>query len=249
MPGGIYVALSGLRHNAEQLDQIASDIANASTSGYKSERASSVAAERPNFSRALQAAIDVAPGEKQIDFRQGSIIGTGRDLDFALDGAGFLVVETPEGLQFTRNGHLQTRQDGTLTTADGFVVQGQLGPQTGEDQFGPLVLPSGQVQVDTNGTVLVDGLPSGQLRLVDFPDYDSLSRRDNGRFAAPADIAPVDATSVELRGSALEHSNVSMAEQLVKVTQVSRTYEALQRGISVLMDDIDGRAIAELGRR
>ena len=47
MPGGIYVALSGMRHSAEQLDQIASDIANTSTSGYKSERSTSIASERP----------------------------------------------------------------------------------------------------------------------------------------------------------------------------------------------------------
>ncbi|NIV50735.1 MAG: hypothetical protein GWN53_02400, partial [Gammaproteobacteria bacterium] len=50
MPGGIYVALSGLRHHAEQLDQLASDIANASTSGYKTEQSSGVASERPTFS-------------------------------------------------------------------------------------------------------------------------------------------------------------------------------------------------------
>ena len=244
MPGGIYVALSGMRHHAEQLDQIASDIANTSTSGYKSERSTGVASERPSFSRALQAAIDVAPGEKQIDFRPGSINGTGRDLDFALNGRGFFVIETPEGLQYTRNGHFNMATDGTLVTADGFAVQGEIGT----DEYGPLVLPGGQVGVDPDGTVLIDGLPSGKFRVADFENYGALSRKEGSRFSAPHGVTPSVATEVGLQGGALEDSNVSMAEQLVQVAEVARTFEALQRGLSLLMNDIDGRAITELGR-
>jgi flagellar basal-body rod protein FlgG len=245
MPGGIYVALSGLRHHAEQLDQIASDIANTSTSGYKSERSTSVASERPSFSSALQAAVDVTPGEKQIDFRPGSINGTGRDLDFALDGRGFFVVETPEGLQYTRNGHFQVMNDGTLATVDGLAVQGELGT----DEYGPLVLPGGPVDVEADGTIVVGGVPSGKFRIADFATYDALARQENGRFSAPPNVTPDIGTAVELRGGALEQSNVTMAEQLVQVSEVSRTFEALQRGLSVLMNDVDGRAITELGRR
>lgn len=245
MPGGIYVALSGLRHHAEQLDQLASDIANASTSGYKTERSSSVASERPTFSRSLQAAIDVTPGETQIDFRPGSIIGTGRDLDFALDSQGFFVVETPNGLQYTRNGHFQVDADGTLRTADGLIVQGEIG----DEEYGPLVLPAGTVGAEPDGTIVVDGLPSGKFRLADFPNYDALSRSENGRFSVRAGSEPVVPTEVTLRGGALEQSNVSMAERMVQVTSTARTFEALQRGISVLMNEIDGHAITELGRR
>jgi flagellar basal-body rod protein FlgG len=245
MPGGIYVALSGLRAHAEQLDQIASDIANTSTSGYKSERSTSVASERPSFSSALQAAVDVTPGEKQIDFRPGSINGTGRDLDFALDGRGFFVVETPEGLQYTRNGHFQVMNDGTLATVDGYAVQGEIGT----DEYGPLVLPGGPVTAEADGTIVVDGVPSGKFRIADFAAYDALSRQENGRFSAPAGLTPDIGSTVELRGGALEQSNVTMAEQLVQVSEVARTFEALQRGLSVLMNDIDGRAITELGRR
>ena len=245
MPGGIYIALSGLRHYTGQLDQLASDIANASTSGYKTQRSASVASERATFSSALQAAIDVAPGETKIDFRPGSVRPTGRDFDFALEGRGFFVVETPDGLQYTRNGHFRVDQEGTLTTADGLIVQGE----TGDDEYGPLVLPSGVVGVEPDGTVLVDGVASGKFRLADFPDYDVLMRSGGGRFSVRTGAEPVIPTEVALRGGALEGSNVSMAERLVQMTEVSRTFEALQRGISVLMNEIDGRAITELGRR
>ena len=245
MPGGIYIALSGLSRQADQLDQLASDIANTSTSGYKTERTSSVASERPTFSRALQAAIDVAPGDTEIDFAPGSVVATGRALDFALSGPGFFVIETPEGLQFTRNGHFAIQPDGSLTTADGMAVQGEID----DEEFGPLVLAEGEIGADADGTVLVDGQASGRLRVVDFADYDVLTRTGAGRFSVRGDVEPELAESFTMRGGALEQSNVSMADRLVHVTKVARTFEALQRGMSVLMNDVDGRAISELGRR
>ena len=73
MAGGTYAALSGLRTRMEQLDRLASDIANAKTAGYKAERVTTNAAERPDFGRALQAAVDVTPGPGHLDFRPGSI--------------------------------------------------------------------------------------------------------------------------------------------------------------------------------
>ena len=240
MPGGIYVALSGLRHQSERLDRIASDIANASTAGYKSQRSTSVAVARPSFSRAIQAAIDVTPGETKIYFRPGGVVRTGRDLDFALHGPGFFVIETPDGPQYTRNGHFEVLTDGTLATPDGLPVQGV---------EGPLVLPSGAVDVQADGTVLVNGVPSGRLLVEDFEDYSVLNRKELGRFAAPRGVTPTEVTDTTLRGQVLEGSNVSIAERMVEVTDVSRTFEGLQRGISVLMNDIDGRAITELGRR
>lgn len=245
MPGGIYVALSGLRHQADQLDQLASDIANASTSGYKTEQTSTVASERPTFSAAMQAAIDVAPGDTQIDFRGGPVAPTGRDLDFAFTGPGFFVVETPEGLQYTRNGHFELQPDGRLTTNTGLAVQGELE----ENEYGPLMLPAGEVGLDPDGTVLIDGLASGKLRIADFENYDVLSRTAAGRFSVPDGVEPTVAEEMTLRGGALEQSNVSMPERMVQVAEISRRYEALQRGISVLMNEIDGRAITELGRR
>ena len=96
---------------------------------------------------------------------------------------------------------------------------------------------------------LVTRLPSGEFRVADFEDYGALSRKEGSRFSVPEGVTPSVAAEVALRGGALEDSNVSMAEQLVQVAQVARTFEALQRGLSVLMNDIDGRAITELGRR
>src|SRR5207248_4552809 len=81
MAGGYYTALSGMRTRMDALDRIATDIANASTAGYKTERATTVQADRPSFGATLQSAVDVANGESRMDLRPGALATTGRSLD------------------------------------------------------------------------------------------------------------------------------------------------------------------------
>ena len=241
MPGGAYVALSGLQARLEEFDRMAADIANASTAGYKAERGGTMAVERDGFSRALQSAVDTAASEPRIDFRPGSLAPTGRDLDLALEGPGFFTVSTPAGVRFTRNGHFARAADGTLTTADGYPVEGEDGPIK--------LTGTGGVKVDADGTVRAGASVAGRLRVVDFDDYTALRREDAGRFAA-AGASPVAASpSASVRTGVLEESNASVVGRMASLISVSRGVETLQRGISVLMNDIDGRAISELGRR
>ncbi|MGE3840661.1 MAG: flagellar hook-basal body protein [Vicinamibacterales bacterium] len=239
MAGGAYIALSGLRARVDQLDRLASDLANAGTSGYKAERTTTVAAERPTFRAALESAVDVASGPGRIDFRPGTIEPTGRDLDFALEGDAFFVVDTPQGARYTRNGQFSRRADGTLTTSDDM-------PIAGED--GTIKLSQGAVTVDADGTVRAGGVAAGKLRLARFQDLNVLTREDNGRFRAPAEAA-LAPTAVTVKAGSLEQSNVSVADRMVQLTELSRGFEALQRGITILMNDVDGKAISELGRR
>jgi flagellar basal body rod protein FlgG len=239
MAGGAYAALSGLRARIDQLDRLASDLANAGTSGYKAERTTTVAAERPTFGAVLQSAVDVAAGPGRLDFRPGALEPTGRDLDFAIEGRGFFVVQTPEGPRYTRNGHFSRREDGTLTTGDDLPVEGDKGP---------IVLGKGPVTVEADGTVRAGGIAAGTLRLVDFDDVSMLTREGTGRFRAPETATPRDAEATIKAGS-LERSNVSVVERMAQLTEVSRGFEALQRGITILMNDVEGRAITELGRR
>jgi len=242
MAGGTYAALSGLRTRLEQLDRLAADIANAKTAGYKAERVTTNAATRPDFGRTLQAAVDVTPGPGHLDFRPGAVEKTGRDLDFALEGRGFFVVDTPQGTRYTRNGNFSLTADGTVTTADGHPVQTASGPLK-------IGKASGPISVDDNGTVTVGGVAAGKLRVVDFATYDDLDREDMGRFRAPATSTPVDAKTTTVRSGMLEASNVSVVDRMVALTEVARGFEALQRGLNILSTELDGRAITELGRR
>lgn len=244
MSSGAYVALSGLRARAEQLDRLASDLANAGTSGYKAERSTTSAAEREleRFQGLLQSAIDVAGGPKAVDFRPGALQSTGRELDFAIEGRGFFAIETPEGTRFTRNGHFTRRADGMLTTAEGYAVLGE---------NGPMQLPpgGGAVTVGDDGQIRVGGTAVGKPRIVDFADYSGLGRGENATFRNGTGAAEIVPTGTTLVSGALEGSNVSVVERMVQITEVTRAFEALQRGVTIMMNDLDGRAITELGRR
>ncbi|MFN8057699.1 MAG: flagellar basal-body rod protein FlgF [Vicinamibacterales bacterium] len=239
MASGAYVALSGLRARMEQLDRIAADLSNVDTAGYKAERVTTAEADRAEFGNVLQSAIDVAASPGHLDFRNGVLTTSGRDLDMALDGKGFFAVQTPNGERYTRSGQFTRSSDGTLQTLDGFAVLGE---------SGPIRLPAGEVSVEPDGTVHVDKTVVGKLKVVDFSDYGTLQREQGTRFrSTAAPIAP--AKDVAVRGGALENSNVSMVERIAQLTEVARSFEGLQKGFGVLMNDVYGRAISELGRR
>jgi flagellar basal body rod protein FlgG len=240
MAGGTFTALSGLRTRIEQLDRVATDLANINTSGYKSERVTSVTAERPDFSAALQTAVDVAAGPGQYDLRNGELVPTGRELDAALEGQGFFVVETPGGPRYTRNGQFDRRSDGTLVTSDGL-------PVLGDD--GPITLGQGAISIQPDGAVRTGSTIVGKLKVVDVPDKNGLRREDHGRFRYVGSGAPADAAQVTVRGGALEQANVSAMERMAQLTEVKRSFEGLQRGLTILFNDLDLRAITELGRR
>jgi flagellar basal body rod protein FlgG len=240
MAGGIYSALSGLQSRSARLDHVAADIANAGTSGYKGGRHSLMVAERQNFSTTLDSAVDVVVAPSRVDFRPGESAATGRDLDLAIEGPGFFGIQTPGGVRYTRNGHFTRRADGTLATPSGDAVLAGGKPVT---------LPAGDVQIGTDGTIRVAGTEAGRVDIFEFNDPSRLVREDGVRFRAPGDLPSAPANGSSVRSGMLEGSNVSLPERIVQLTEISRGFEALQRGMSVLMNDIDGRAITELGRR
>jgi flagellar basal-body rod protein FlgF len=243
MAGGQYIALSGMRTRLDQLDRLASDIANVGTAGYKAERSSHLEADRPAFDASLQSAIDVTTGSRRLDATAGAIDPTGRDLDLALDGEGFFTVQTRGGTRYTRNGHFSKDAAGLLVTADGGVVQGTTGPLT----LGP-----GKVQVDADGTVRAGDTVAGLLAVVKFSDPGELVGESGAMLradpAAPPPT-PVPANQVSIRAGSLEQSNGAVVGRIAELTNVSRSFEALQKALSLMMNDVYGQAIQQLGRR
>jgi flagellar basal-body rod protein FlgF len=238
MSGGAYSALSGMQTRLSELDRIASDLANISTAGYKTERDAKFAAERDRFTELLDAAVDVTPAGSKIDFRSGSLATTGRDLDVAIDGSGFFVIETEGGQQYTRNGSFTRRADGTLVTHDGQLVLGE---------GGPITLTPGAISISADGTIRSGATVAGKLQIVEFAEG-GLERVSGARFRAAEGVSPTDASGRVISG-ALEQSNVNVIDRMVALTEANRAFEGLQKGVSILMNDIDARAIQEIGRR
>jgi flagellar basal-body rod protein FlgF len=242
MSGGYYIALSGMRTQINQLDRLSEDLANSATSGFKSERTSYETAKRPSFESAMETAIDVTLGERKLDTRPGNITPTGRNLDVAVQADGFLKVQTPQGERYTRNGHLMRTLEGTLITREGSVVMGEDGPIKIEGK--------GDITIDDDGTVRTGKEASGKLAVVRFENPGALMREGGALLRAPQGVTP---TLIEegavVKTGALEDSNVSVVERLSELTNVSRQFQSLQKALSVMMNDVDGRSIDSLGRR
>jgi flagellar basal body rod protein FlgG len=171
--------------------------------------------------------------------RPGEVVDTGRDLDIALGGSGFLTVQTPQGTRYTRNGHLMRATDGSLTTADGSPVMGEKGP---------IKLGPGEVHFEQDGTVRAGSTVAGKLAVVEFDNAKSLVREGAALMRADAQT-PKAVAIPEVHGGSLENSNVSTVERIAELTNVARTFEALQKAISVMLNDVDGKTIDSLGRK
>ena len=238
MSGGAYAAVSGMHAKINDLDRIAADLANINTAGYKTERTATFAAER-EFEATLQSAVDVVTAGTRTDLRPGTITNTGRNLDVAIDGEGFFAVETARGVRYTRSGNFTRRADGALMTVEGEPVL--------DAESRRITLGRGRLLIEADGTIRADDAVAGRIAVWQIDEKD-LIRESGSRFRPVQGVKPRRSDAV-LVPSALEQANVSMVDRMVTMTEVSRSFEALQKGISVLTNDIDARAIVELGRR
>jgi flagellar basal-body rod protein FlgF len=207
----------------KEFEIITHNLANANTVGFK---------RRCNaFSKVLEAqgagSPEYSPGtvdlNSSFDFSQGSVVQTNRNLDFALYGKGFFVIETPEGPLYTRNGIFSTNQNGQIVDFQGRIVGGQAGTITIPDNVAP-----SQLYVSADGTISANDTTIGQFRLVDFGDNEDKLVPTGGncyRMTYP-EIQSVTAENVVVRQGYQEASNVEIIDELVDLIMVSRLYEA-----------------------
>jgi len=171
--------------------------------------------------------------------KAGAIAATGRTLDVAIDGPGFFVVQTAAGPRYTRNGHFTRNAAGQLTTEDGNAVLGD---------GGPITLGEGEIRVEEDGSVWTGATQAGKLQVVTFANAGSMLQEGTTLLGANGqDATPL--TTPVVRSGSLEQSNVMVSERLAQLTSVLRGFEALQKAISLMMNDVDGRAIDSLGRK
>ncbi len=222
----IFVAMSGAREMMKAQAVNTNNLANVSTTGFKAdlEVSRSQPVYGPGYADRVYATTE---GNGQgVDFTPGSIVSTGRELDFAINGNGWFAVQAADGGEaYTRAGNLRVDSLGQLTTAEGHVVLGE---------GGPISIPSNaKMEIAADGTITVQ--PIGQavnslavidrIKLVD-PPLEKLSKGHDGLLRLPpGEVAEADA-GVTLVSGALESSNVNAVTAMVRMIELARQYES-----------------------
>jgi flagellar basal-body rod protein FlgF len=228
MENTLLIGLSRQLVLERQMDVVANNIANINTSGFKADRSLfqeylMPVAHEDNFvgrDRRLSYVQDRATFH---DFAQGPSEQTKNPLDVAIDGAGFLVVQTPAGERYTRDGGMQINNQGQLVTAKGDPVLGTSGPIVFQPTDHDI-----SIAADGNITVLegVNRIDSvrGKLRLVSFAAAQALLKEGSNLYSAGAGgAAQADITSKVNQGF-IERSNVSSVTEMTRMIEVTRTY-------------------------
>lgn len=223
----IYIAMTGAREVTRQQAAVAHNLANVATHGFKQEL--SVFRALPVVGEGARTRAFVFETTPRTDFTPGGIQDTGRALDVAVRGSGWIAVQDANGQEaYTRMGHLQVSVNGILQTSNGYTVLGEGAPIA--------VPPDNEVQIGKDGTV--SGVPlgaglaaveiAGRIKLVDPPEA-QLRRGEDGLFrTADGQPAPADA-NVQLVSGALETANVNPAEALVNMISLARQFEMNMR--------------------
>ncbi len=244
MVKGLYTSAGGMLPRIVQQESISTNLANASTNGYK---------KGSIFLRTLidaDSALDHALGKNwsprpenlRIDYTQGSFNQTGNPLDIALNGTGFMRVQDTAGNRYyTRDGRFHLTPEGNLANGSGMLLLDSVNQ--------PIRIQGSTVAVMGDGTVQVDGQQTARIGLSDFApnDYLSLQSVGMGLFRNPAGVAestPGD-TAIFQQGY-LEDSNVDPVHTMVDMIETLRTFEMGQKSIQI-QDQTLQRVVTELG--
>ncbi|MET0855453.1 MAG: flagellar basal body rod protein FlgF [Telluria sp.] len=219
----IYTAASGAKHILEQQATTAHNLANVTTTGFRAQidafRAVQVESE------GLPTRAFVVNSTAGANFDSGTIQMTGRDLDVAVRGKGWLAVQMPDGTEaYTRSGALQTNANGVLQSAGGFNIAGDGGPITVPPEVMVTIGGDGTVSTLAAGATPGAAAVLGRLKLVNPPEAD-LVRGDDGLFRLrDGAVAPAD-PQVVVAGGALEGSNVSPVDMMVNMIALARSFD------------------------
>ena len=213
-----YVTLTRQAGLLNEIQRIANNMSNISTTGYRKSGAifsEYVFADHEGGSLSMANANVV-----RTDFRQGPLTQTGGSLDFAIEGDGFFLIQTPNGDQLTRAGSFSPNAFGDLVTPDGYPVLDIGGA--------PIFIPpdARNIAVASDGTLSADGRPLTQIGLFEAADPIHLTHTEGTRFDA-GDVVPVEG-GVILQGF-LEESNVDPISEIARMIEVQRAYELGQK--------------------
>lgn len=222
-----YVALTRQSGLAKEMQSVANNIANLSTTGYRREGV--IFAEEVQALPAEGGSVAMTEARaRYTDDLQGALQQTGGTLDLAIEGGGYFTVMTPQGERLTRAGAFTRNADGTVVNMDGHPLLDEGG--------GEMVIPfeTTNISFASDGTLSIDGAPAARIGLVIVTDPTKLSREAGTLFSADATEPMENGRIVQ---GFLEQSNVNPVAEMARMIEVQRAYEYGQK----LMDQEDER--------
>ena len=236
----VYLAMTGAKQTEYAQSINANNLANISTTGFRADlhHFNSVPIQAAGVPSRINAVVEGVA----TDFAQGAVISTGRDLDIAIQGAGFIAVQAPDGTEgYTRAGDLRIGSGGLLETGAGHLVIGDGGPVA--------IPPASNLLIGSDGTISIQPLGQGpetlaivdRIKLVD-PDPVQLQKGPDGLLRLPEGEAATSSATVRLTSGALEQSNVNVAKTLVNMIELSRQYEMQVNVMRTAKEDADAAA-------
>ena len=241
MVRGLFTAYTGMLNQQYRLGTITNNLANAATTGYKREGATSrafddvlgVKIKDSSVSYVIQEIgnmnLGVKIGENYTDYKQGSFKETGNTYDLALAGNGFFAVSFTnkngeEMTKYTRDGSFTTDVDGVLRTKDGDYVL--------NDGGGQITIPTdaADVVVDEMGNIYADGDLVDTLGITDFENYDYLEKYGENMYT-PVEGAEEIESVAAVRQGYLEMSNINAVSEMVEMIAITRAFEANQKAV------------------
>jgi len=244
---GIYTSGLGMTRETKRLDIISNNLANASTTGFKSD-----GTVQGTFKQRLE---DVLVGKSRIDianytpdvvrsytnFTQGSLRNTGNSTDVAIsnDNHAFFSVEDNEGNEvYTRDGGFTIDKDRFLVTTEGYKVLGE---------NGYINLADSNFAIGVDGNITTDkGEILGRLKITSFENPETLTKMGDNLLAADTDSIKRNFNG-EIQQGYLEMSNVNTVNEMVNMIAVSRAYEANQKVLQT-QDEMLGKSVSDVGR-
>lgn len=245
-----YIAATAMATQTDRMDILTNNLTNVDTTGYKKDKLisrsfSDVLMERLNDPYVISATNQIGMQNNGIhidevitDFSQSGFEETARPSDLALEGAGFFVVETPEGNMYTRDGNFFVNADGDLVNADGHYVAGT---------NGRIRVGVGEFAINGAGEVIVDGNIVNKVRLAAFDDLTGLRKNADNLYTNYTNQPVRTPAETAVKQGYLETSNVDTAEEMVRMMELTRSFSFNQRVLSMLDQSLD-KTVNEVGR-
>lgn len=260
---GLYTAYTGMVQEQRRLDTLTNNLANSNTTGYKKEGMTTRSFEEELAIRIKDSGTNYHPrgigdvtlgvkvGETYTNWEEGAFRDTDKPEDIAIHGNGFFAIEFTDkqgntSIKYSRDGNFVIDREGYLKTVNGDYVLNQDAAMNGTQGGYIQVNPNLDFTVRRDGSVLQNGQQVAQIGVVDFEDYNYLSKYGENLYDL-VDGGQIIQSEATLEQGVLESSNVNIVDEMVSMITIQRAYEAGQRMIRTEDETLE-MAVNQVGR-